>query len=44
MSRSNDADPDMLEEPSSRFNVRDMESCRGDESLLAQPTGLARFP
>ena len=44
MSRSSEADLDMVVEPSSRVYVRAVESCGGDEPLLTLPTGLARFP
>jgi hypothetical protein len=44
MSRSSDADLDMLAELSTRLHVRDKGSCAGDEPLRALPTGVARFP
>jgi hypothetical protein len=44
MSRSSEADLDMVVEPSSRVYVRAVGSCGGDEPLLALPMGLARFP
>lgn len=44
MSRSSEADLDMVVEPSSRVYVRAVGSCGGDGPLLALPMGLARFP
>ena len=44
MSRSSEADLDMVVERSSRVYVRAVGSCGGNEPLLALPIGLARFP
>lgn len=44
MSRSSEADLDMVVEPSSRVYVRAVGSCGGRRALLALPMGLERFP
>ena len=44
MSRSSEADLDMVVEPSSRVYVRAVGSCGGDEPLLALPMGLGAVP
>jgi hypothetical protein len=44
MSRSSEADLDMVVEPSSRVYVGAVGGCGGNAPLLALPMGLARFP